>query len=60
MAEGSLVRMTLCQENWPFIFCRLRAAHSAWGQSLREYMCVDSSAAMLDLAEKLLKGEKKV
>ncbi|XP_072580402.1 ribosome assembly protein METTL17, mitochondrial isoform X2 [Vulpes vulpes] len=32
------------------------AAHSAWGQSLREYMCVDSSAAMLDLAEKLLKG----
>lgn len=32
------------------------AAHSAWGQSLREYMCVDSSAAMLDLAEKLLRG----
>ncbi|XP_073751008.1 ribosome assembly protein METTL17, mitochondrial isoform X3 [Callorhinus ursinus] len=32
------------------------AAHSAWGQSLREYMCVDSSAAMLVLAEKLLKG----
>nr|XP_060475101.1 methyltransferase-like protein 17, mitochondrial isoform X2 [Panthera onca] len=32
------------------------AAHSTWGQSLREYMCVDSSAAMLDLAEKLLKG----
>ncbi|XP_059562518.1 methyltransferase-like protein 17, mitochondrial isoform X3 [Myotis daubentonii] len=32
------------------------AAHSIWGQSLREYMCVDSSAAMLDLAEKLLKG----
>lgn len=37
-------------------FCYLRAAHSTWGQSLREYMCVDSSAAMLDLAEKLLKG----
>ncbi|XP_060002534.1 methyltransferase-like protein 17, mitochondrial isoform X3 [Lagenorhynchus albirostris] len=34
----------------------LRAAHSTWGQSLREYMCVDSSAAMLELAEKLLKG----
>uniref|UniRef100_A0A8C7A5B5 Methyltransferase like 17 n=1 Tax=Neovison vison TaxID=452646 RepID=A0A8C7A5B5_NEOVI len=33
------------------------AAHSAWGQSLREYLCVDSSAAMLVLAEKLLKGE---
>ncbi|XP_032273734.1 methyltransferase-like protein 17, mitochondrial isoform X2 [Phoca vitulina] len=32
------------------------AAHSAWGQSLREYVCVDSSAAMLVLAEKLLKG----
>ncbi|KAK2493908.1 hypothetical protein MC885_015184 [Smutsia gigantea] len=32
------------------------AAHSTWGQSLREYVCVDSSAAMLDLAEKLLKG----
>nr|XP_017203661.1 methyltransferase-like protein 17, mitochondrial isoform X2 [Oryctolagus cuniculus] len=32
------------------------AAHSAWGQSLREYLCVDRSAAMLDLAEKLLKG----
>ncbi|KAB0395461.1 hypothetical protein E2I00_003198, partial [Balaenoptera physalus] len=31
------------------------AAHSTWGQSLREYMCVDSSAAMLELAEKLLK-----
>ncbi|XP_013364039.1 PREDICTED: methyltransferase-like protein 17, mitochondrial isoform X2 [Chinchilla lanigera] len=32
------------------------AAHATWGQSLREYVCVDSSAAMLDLAEKLLKG----
>ncbi|XP_037358863.1 methyltransferase-like protein 17, mitochondrial isoform X2 [Talpa occidentalis] len=32
------------------------AAHSTWGQSIHEYMCVDSSAAMLDLAEKLLKG----
>lgn len=32
------------------------AAHSIWGQSIREYMCVDSSAAMLELAEKLLKG----
>ncbi|XP_021100195.1 methyltransferase-like protein 17, mitochondrial isoform X2 [Heterocephalus glaber] len=32
------------------------AAHATWGQSLREYMCVDSSAAMLNLAEKLLKG----
>ena len=52
--------MILCHENWWFTFCRLRAAHSIWGQSLREYMCVDSSAAMLDLAEKLLKGEDKV
>ncbi|KFO27574.1 Methyltransferase-like protein 17, mitochondrial [Fukomys damarensis] len=32
------------------------AAHATWGQSLREYVCVDSSAAMLNLAEKLLKG----
>ncbi|KAM5240623.1 LOW QUALITY PROTEIN: ribosome assembly protein METTL17, mitochondrial-like [Hipposideros larvatus] len=32
------------------------AAHSIWGQSIRESMCVDSSVAMLDLAEKLLKG----
>ncbi|XP_006883346.1 PREDICTED: methyltransferase-like protein 17, mitochondrial [Elephantulus edwardii] len=32
------------------------AAHNTWGQSLREYVCVDSSAAMLNLAEKLLKG----
>ncbi|XP_075387652.1 ribosome assembly protein METTL17, mitochondrial isoform X1 [Tenrec ecaudatus] len=32
------------------------AAHNAWGQSLREYFCVDNSAAMLDLAERLLKG----
>lgn len=58
--EGSLVGMTLCHENWQFIFCHFRAAHSTWGQSLREYMCVDSSAAMLDLSEKLLKGEDKV
>ncbi|KAM4881471.1 ribosome assembly protein METTL17, mitochondrial [Thomomys bottae] len=32
------------------------AAHSTWGQSLREYVCVDNSTAMLNLAEKLLKG----
>jgi ribosomal protein RSM22 (predicted rRNA methylase) len=32
------------------------AAHSMWGKSLREYVCVDCSAAMLSLAEKLLKG----
>ncbi|XP_007949420.1 methyltransferase-like protein 17, mitochondrial [Orycteropus afer afer] len=32
------------------------AAHNTWGKSLREYVCVDSSVAMLDLAEKLLKG----
>lgn len=40
-----------------FHLARLRAAHSTWGQSLREYVCVDRSAAMLGLAEKLLKGE---
>ncbi|XP_007537895.1 methyltransferase-like protein 17, mitochondrial [Erinaceus europaeus] len=32
------------------------AAHNIWGQSLQEYLCVDKSAAMLNLAEKLLKG----
>nr|XP_004482351.2 methyltransferase-like protein 17, mitochondrial isoform X2 [Dasypus novemcinctus] len=32
------------------------AAHRTWGRSLHEYVCVDSSAAMLDLAERLLKG----
>ncbi|KAK7802965.1 hypothetical protein U0070_008532 [Myodes glareolus] len=35
---------------------KLRAAHSTWGHSLREYVCVDTSAAMLGLAEKLLTG----
>uniref|UniRef100_A0A8C0G6W7 Methyltransferase like 17 n=1 Tax=Chelonoidis abingdonii TaxID=106734 RepID=A0A8C0G6W7_CHEAB len=33
------------------------AAHGAWGQTLREYLCVDSSAPMLALAERLLQGE---
>nr|XP_004672409.3 methyltransferase-like protein 17, mitochondrial isoform X1 [Jaculus jaculus] len=32
------------------------AAHNTWGHSLREYVCVDNSAAMLRLAEKLLRG----
>ncbi|XP_065421655.1 methyltransferase-like protein 17, mitochondrial isoform X5 [Chrysemys picta bellii] len=32
------------------------AAHGAWGQTLREYLCVDSSAPMLTLAERLLQG----
>ncbi|XP_074091048.1 ribosome assembly protein METTL17, mitochondrial [Macrotis lagotis] len=32
------------------------AAYNTWGQSLREYLCVDSSAPMLALAERLLKG----
>ncbi|KAH1182097.1 methyltransferase-like protein 17, mitochondrial isoform X1 [Mauremys mutica] len=32
------------------------AAHGAWGQTLREYLCVDSSAPMLALAERLLQG----
>ncbi|XP_043840640.1 methyltransferase-like protein 17, mitochondrial isoform X2 [Dromiciops gliroides] len=32
------------------------AAYNTWGQSLSEYLCVDSSAAMLALAERLLKG----
>ncbi|XP_077688451.1 ribosome assembly protein METTL17, mitochondrial isoform X2 [Eretmochelys imbricata] len=32
------------------------AAHGAWGQTLCEYLCVDSSASMLALAERLLQG----
>ncbi|XP_027698868.1 methyltransferase-like protein 17, mitochondrial [Vombatus ursinus] len=32
------------------------AAYNTWGQSLHEYLCVDSSTAMLALAERLLKG----
>ncbi|CAM4628219.1 unnamed protein product [Lepidochelys olivacea] len=32
------------------------AAHGAWGQTLCEYLCVDSSAPMLALAERLLQG----
>ncbi|XP_060782972.1 methyltransferase-like protein 17, mitochondrial [Neoarius graeffei] len=34
----------------------LWAAHTHWGDSLREYVCVDSSAAMNSLAETLLTG----
>ncbi|XP_025051226.1 methyltransferase-like protein 17, mitochondrial [Alligator sinensis] len=33
------------------------AAHSIWGKSLNEYVCVDSSASMLSLAEQLLQGD---
>uniref|UniRef100_A0A8C3SBQ1 Ribosome assembly protein METTL17, mitochondrial n=1 Tax=Chelydra serpentina TaxID=8475 RepID=A0A8C3SBQ1_CHESE len=32
------------------------AAHGAWGQTLQEYLCVDSSAPMLALAQRLLQG----
>ncbi|XP_007442030.1 methyltransferase-like protein 17, mitochondrial [Python bivittatus] len=32
------------------------AAHSIWGESLKEYMNVDCSASMLALAEKLMRG----
>lgn len=32
------------------------AAHTHWGNSLREYVCVDASAAMNSLAERLLTG----
>ncbi|XP_069094212.1 ribosome assembly protein METTL17, mitochondrial [Pleurodeles waltl] len=32
------------------------AAHAAWGRSIREYMCVDSSAEMNELSELLLRG----
>nr|XP_056720173.1 methyltransferase-like protein 17, mitochondrial [Euleptes europaea] len=32
------------------------AAHSIWGKTLKEYMNIDSSTAMLALAERLMKG----
>ncbi|XP_067388300.1 ribosome assembly protein METTL17, mitochondrial isoform X2 [Emydura macquarii macquarii] len=32
------------------------AAHGFWGETLREYLCVDSAAPMLALAERLLRG----
>ncbi|XP_063158620.1 methyltransferase-like protein 17, mitochondrial [Candoia aspera] len=32
------------------------AAHSIWGESLKEYMNIDRSAPMLALAEKLMRG----
>ncbi|MCI4377729.1 hypothetical protein PGIGA_G00206940 [Pangasianodon gigas] len=34
----------------------LWAAHTHWGDSLREYVCVDTSTAMNSLAERLLTG----
>ncbi|MEQ2249093.1 hypothetical protein ILYODFUR_025854, partial [Ilyodon furcidens] len=34
----------------------LRASHSCWGDTLKEMVCVDSSAPMNILAERLLKG----
>lgn len=33
------------------------ASHSYWGDSLKEMVCVDSSASMNSLAERLLKGD---
>ena len=33
-----------------------RAAHEKWGDSIREYQCVDVSQDMNDLAEYLLRG----
>uniref|UniRef100_A0A670JL43 Methyltransferase like 17 n=1 Tax=Podarcis muralis TaxID=64176 RepID=A0A670JL43_PODMU len=33
------------------------AAHGIWGKSINEYMNIDSSASMLALAERLMKGE---
>ncbi|XP_053348170.1 methyltransferase-like protein 17, mitochondrial [Clarias gariepinus] len=35
----------------------LWAAHTHWGDSLMEYVCVDASAAMNSLAERLLTGD---
>ncbi|XP_042332130.1 methyltransferase-like protein 17, mitochondrial [Sceloporus undulatus] len=35
------------------------AAHSIWGKTINEYMNIDHSASMLDLAENLMKGLSK-
>lgn len=35
----------------------LRASHTLWGDSLKEYVCVDSSGDMNTLAEQLLSGK---
>ncbi|XP_046707988.1 methyltransferase-like protein 17, mitochondrial isoform X2 [Silurus meridionalis] len=35
----------------------LWAAHTHWGDSLKEYVCVDASAAMNSLAKRLLTGD---
>ncbi|XP_066487275.1 ribosome assembly protein METTL17, mitochondrial isoform X2 [Tiliqua scincoides] len=34
----------------------MRAAHSIWGKTMNEYMNIDTSAPMLALAERLMKG----
>nr|XP_015195175.1 PREDICTED: methyltransferase-like protein 17, mitochondrial [Lepisosteus oculatus] len=33
------------------------AAHSLWGESLKEFVCVDSSGAMNSLADLLVRGK---
>ena len=35
-----------------------RAAHEKWGESIKEYQCVDVSEDMNSLAEFLLRGKK--
>lgn len=39
------------------LYLILRASHTLWGDSLKEYVCVDSSGDMNTLAEQLLSGK---
>ncbi|KAI5608993.1 methyltransferase-like protein 17, mitochondrial isoform X2 [Silurus asotus] len=39
------------------VYMLARAAHTHWGDSLKEYVCVDSSAAINSLAKRLLTGD---
>ncbi len=39
------------------LYLIVRASHTLWGDSLKEYVCVDSSGDMNTLAEQLLSGK---
>ena len=41
---------------YKFLLNFARAAHETWGDSLREYQCVDVSQDMNSLAEYLIRG----
>lgn len=41
---------------FPICFPKPRAAHEKWGDSIREYQCVDVSQDMNNMSEYLLRG----